>query len=65
MNRLKIFKLLISTVCVQIFYLNQISGEKLTETTEMEDLLETEAYYISNLESYIASQDEKITFLKR
>lgn len=61
MNRINIFKFcIISTVCVSIFY--ETSGAALAE---MKDLLQTEAFYLKNLESYIASQDEKIAFLRR
>ncbi|KAJ6630485.1 Prolyl 4-hydroxylase subunit alpha-2 [Pseudolycoriella hygida] len=39
-------------------------GEVFTATTEMEELLDTEAHFISNLESYIHALDQKISLLK-
>lgn len=56
---------ILSTVCLGLLFSRQISGEVFTALAEMEELLETEAYLISNLEAYIATQEQKLNFLKR
>lgn len=40
-------------------------AEVFTALSEMEELLETEAELINNLESYIAAYEEKLRFLKQ
>lgn len=52
-------------VCVGLIIPHQINGEVFTALAEMEELLETEAYLISNLEAYIVTQEQKLNFLKR
>lgn len=57
-------------ICVLLLYVGllipqQANSEVFTALAEMEELLETEAYLISNLESYIATQEQKLNFLKR
>lgn len=41
------------------------NAEMFTALSEMEELLETEAVLITNLESYIEAYEEKINFLRR
>lgn len=41
------------------------SAELFTALVEMEELLETEAVLITNLESYIDAQEEKLIYLRR
>lgn len=65
MNPLKTYILSLSLVCVGLMIPRQTSGEVFTALAEMEELLETEAYLISNLEAYIATQEQKLVFLKR
>lgn len=65
MNPLNPCILLLSLVCVGLIITRQINGEVFTALAEMEELLETEAYLISNLEAYIATQEQKLNFLKR
>ncbi len=65
MNPLKMYALLLSMVCAILIIPRQTSGEVFTALAEMEELLETEAYLISNLEAYIATQEQKLNFLKR
>ena len=48
-----------------MFLVNLANSEMFTALAEMEELLETEAVLISNLESYITAQEEKLDFLRR
>lgn len=41
------------------------SAELFTAIAEMEELLDTEAALISNLEAYIEAQEEKLSYLRR
>ena len=41
-----------------------VNSELFTALVEMEDLLETEAVLITNLENYIQVQEEKLDFLR-
>ncbi|KAJ6630486.1 Prolyl 4-hydroxylase subunit alpha-2 [Pseudolycoriella hygida] len=52
------------TVCVGLCLVKMAQGEVFTAITEMEELLDTEAQFISNLESYIHALDQKISLLK-
>lgn len=65
MNPLNPYLVVLSMVCVGLLIPRQCSGEVFTALAEMEELLETEAYLISNLEAYIATQEQKLNFLKR
>lgn len=65
MNPLKMYIIVLSTVCLGLLFSREIGGEVFTALAEMEELLETEAYLISNLEAYIATQEQKLNFLKR
>lgn len=56
---------ILSLIFVGLMIPHQIGGEVYTALAEMEELLETEAYLISNLEAYIATQEQKLNFLKR
>lgn len=40
-------------------------AEVFTALSDMEELLETEAVLISNLEAYVASQEHKLIYLRR
>lgn len=40
-------------------------AELFTALTEMEELLETEAVLINNLEAYVAAQENKLNYLRR
>lgn len=51
--------------CTIWFLFHVAGGEVFTALAEMEELLETEAVLVSNLESYIVAQEEKIDFLRR
>lgn len=48
-----------------IIWIKITKAEVYTALSEMEELLETEAELINNLESYIAAYEEKLSFLKR
>lgn len=48
-----------------MIWIKTIKAEVYTALSEMEELLETEAVLINNLESYIAAYEEKLSFLKR
>lgn len=41
------------------------SAEVFTALSDMEELLETEAVLINNLESYVAAQEQKLNYLRR
>lgn len=41
------------------------AAEVFTALTEMEDLLDTEAVLINNLEAYVEAQEKKLNFLRR
>lgn len=41
------------------------SAEVFTALSDMEELLETEAVLINNLEAYVATQDQKLNYLRR
>lgn len=41
------------------------TAEVFTALTEMEELFETEAVLINNLESYIDAQEQKLNYLRR
>lgn len=58
-------KTVVSAVCVLLIHLGQTAGEVFTSIAEMEELLKTEAHFLSNLDSFIAYEEEKINFLKR
>lgn len=47
-----------------LFIVNQCYGEVFTALAEMEELLETEAVLIGNLEAYIEAQTEKLSYLR-
>lgn len=48
-----------------MIWIKAAKAEVYTALSEMEELLETEAELINNLESYIAAYEEKLSFLKR
>lgn len=48
-----------------LFYLHITSAEVFTALAEMEELLDTEAVLVANLEAYISAHEEKLEFLKR
>lgn len=48
-----------------MIWIKTVEAEVYTALSEMEELLETEAELINNLESYIAAYEEKLSFLKR
>lgn len=54
-----------SLVLVWILNINLVQTEMFTALADMEQLLETEAVLITNLENYIELQEEKIDFFKR
>lgn len=60
----KMSSLLIIGLCTTLI-VQMVNGEVFTALAEMEELLETEAVLISNLETYIDAQDEKLKFLRR
>lgn len=63
---MNLFNVVLSTVvCVIVFYSRPTREEVFTSLADMEELLVTEAHFLRNLESFIASQDEKVEFLKR
>lgn len=57
------FILALGTTMVFLFHL--CTGEVYTALAEMEELLETEAVLIGNLEAYIDAQEEKLSYLRR
>lgn len=48
-----------------VLLINVARPEVFTALVEMEELLETEAVLITNLEEYIRAQEEKLQFLKK
>lgn len=48
-----------------LFSIQLCNSELFTALAEMEELLETEAVLIGNLESYIIAQDHKLTYLRQ
>lgn len=48
-----------------IFLLHIVSGEIFTALADMEELLETEAVLIGNLEAYIEAQEQKLDYLRK
>lgn len=57
--------LLCTIITVFILPHNEVQSEVYTALVEMEELLETEAVLISNLNKYIDIQQEKLDFLKK
>lgn len=47
-----------------MFFIQVGNCEMYTALADMEELLETEAVLISNLETYILAQEEKLKFLR-
>lgn len=56
------FKLIISILAVLI---SLSTAEVFTALTDMEELFETEAVLINNLELYIQAQEQKLDYLRR
>lgn len=56
------FKLIISILAVLI---SLSTAEVFTALTDMEELFETEAVLINNLELYIQAQEQKMDYLRR
>lgn len=54
-----------SLVLVWFLKLTLVQTEMFTALADMEQLLETESVLITNLESYIQIQEEKLEFFKR
>lgn len=50
---------------VLLFLIKLCTAEVYTALAEMEELLETEAVLIGNLEAYIDAQEEKLLYLRR
>lgn len=50
---------------VMLFLIQWCYAEVYTALADMEDLLETEAVLIGNLEAYIDAQEEKLNYLRR
>lgn len=48
-----------------MIYVRYANAEMYTALSDMEELLETEAVLITNLESYVDAYEEKINFLRR
>lgn len=62
----KVSKLNIAIILISsIFTITIVNGELFTALAEMEEVLETEAVLISNLENYISAQEQKLIFLRR
>lgn len=53
------------TFIAAIATLRLCAAELFTAITEMEDLLDTEAVLINNLEAYVEAQEKKLNFLRR
>lgn len=47
------------------FTITLSTGELFTALAEMEEVLETEAVLISNLQSYLDAQEDKLNYLRR
>lgn len=58
-------QLLLKFGTLLLFSVGLCHGEVFTALAEMEELLETEAVLIGNLEAYIEAQDEKLSYLRR
>lgn len=56
------FQLIISILAVLI---SLSTAEVFTALTDMEELFETEAVLINNLELYIQAQEQKLSYLRR
>lgn len=56
-----ILPVLLGVLC----YLHWTCAELFTALAEMEELLDTEAVLVANLEAYISAHEEKLKFLKR
>lgn len=57
--------ILIGAGTLVLFLINFCTAEVFTALAEMEELLETEAVLIGNLQSYIDAQEEKLDYLRR
>lgn len=53
------------TFIISIATIRFCAAEVFTAITEMEDLLDTEAVLINNLEAYVEAQEKKLNFLRR
>lgn len=59
------WKCTVAVLCGAIMLISQgVHSELFTALVEMEDLLDTEAVLITNLELYIKVQEEKLEFLR-
>lgn len=45
--------------------ISSCAAELFTALVELEELLETEAVLITNLEAYVEAQEEKLSYLRR
>lgn len=52
------------TIISIMFFIQVGNCEMYTALADMEELLETEAVLISNLETYVLAQEEKLKFLR-
>lgn len=64
MCQLKSFSSLILTILL-VVNIRDVTSEVFTAVADMEELLETEAVMIANLEGYINIQEEKLESLRR
>lgn len=64
-NKLKHKIVLLTGLLSLIFLVNFVNSEMFTAISEMEELLETEAVLVGNLQAYISAHEEKLNFLKR
>lgn len=53
------------TFIIAITTIQLCTAELFTALTELEDLLDTEAVLINNLEAYVDAQEKKLIFLRR
>lgn len=57
--------LVLAVLCGAVTLINQgVNSELFTALVEMEDLLDTEAVLITNLEHYLQAQEDKLDFLR-
>lgn len=56
---------MVLVAAIMFLFAHRCSGEVYTALVEMEELLETEAVLIGNLEAYIDAQEEKLNYLRR
>lgn len=56
--------ILFSTILMTIM-VSSCVAELFTALVELEELLETEAVLITNLEAYVEAQDDKLSYLRR